>query len=263
MITTSGGPNILRNIVSGRGVAADMAFGIGSAPATLADSSLGFEIHRSTIDLFDSDATSLLLRARIPDQKYFELHEIGLFDVGAGVDVESPSHIVTLFDESSDTWTGYDFIETTGIRSGTGAFRVNAAGTVDSVEQVLNIDAMLPDDEFAIAYNRLSGSMTFEVRFLQDGSNYLRRPVTVAAGFNVARWKLSDMLTVGSPDFAQSGQVHIVFSGTGSVLLEGLRINNPPGESDLLIARKVLTTPEQKSGSVEMQVEYKLNVGFA
>lgn len=263
MITDLGKPNILRSIVDGRGVAADMGFGIGSAPAVGTDTALGFEIHRSTIDLFDADATSLLFRARIPDQKYFELHELGLFDTGLGAGVETPSHVITLFDESADSWTGYSTIETTGIRSGTGAFRMNAAGTIDSVERVLNLDALLADDEFAIAYNRLSGTMTFEVRFLQDGSNYLRHPVAVSAGFNIARFKLSDMLTVGSPDLAQTGQVHIVFTGTGAVLLEGLRLNNPPGESDLLIARKVLTTPEQKSGAVEMQVEYKFNVGFA
>lgn len=263
MITTVGQGEILERIVSGQAIAQSVAFGIGSTSEDAGDERIEFEIHRSDVDLIETDGSSVLVRARIPDQKYFEVHEIGLLGDSSGAGVETPSHVITLFDESADTWTGFSAIETDGIRSGTGAFRVDDSDTLDSVETAINLASLQANDEFAIAYNRLSGTQDFSVRFVQDGSNYYDLPVATAGGFNVHRFKLSDMATVGSPDLDGADKIQIVVTGTGSTLFEGMRLDNQPIDDSLLIARKVLSPAIQKSGSVELQVEYNLGVTFA
>lgn len=241
-----------------------MVFGVGNTAPALGDTSLEFEMHRSVIDLVDYDEANsrVIYRGTIPDQKYFEMHEVGLLIGDATADAESPSQIITLFDGSSEeSWTGFDALETVGIRTGTGAYRLNNGGTL-ATGPFFDFSAADPTDVYSLAYNLVSGTASINMRLVVDASNYRSLTITPAAGFNVEKFLLSDFVTTGTAPLDAIATVEFVVTGTSVLLFEGLRTDNDNAESDVLVARTVLGSPVQKSGVVELQVEYRVGVGF-
>lgn len=256
---------MLRSLASAGGSFGDnMVFGIGDTPPTVNDTELDFEIHRTPVDLVDYDDVNyrVIYRATVPDQRYFELHEIGLLTEDANIDTESPSQVISLFDESEQQWSGYDSIETVGVRSGTGAFRLNDGGTISSGQPIYNFASAASTDIFTLAYNLLSGSASIDMRLVVDVSNYRSMTIAPAAGFNVHKFLLSDFAETGTAPLDQITSVEFVVTGTSELLLEGLRIDNDSSESDVLLSRTLVVPAIRKIGVVELQVEYRVGVAF-
>jgi len=242
----------------------NMVFGIGNTAPTVDDTELEFEIHRTPIDLVDFDDITyeIIYRGTVPDQRYFELHEIGLLIEDANIDTDSPSQVISLFDESEQEWSGYDSVETTGIRSGTGAFRLDDGGTISSSQSIFNFDAAAATDIFSFAYNLLSGTASIDMRLVVDASNYRSMTITPSAGFNVHKFVLSDFAETGTAPLDQIASVEFVVTGTSALLFEGLRLDNDSSESDVLLSRTIVSPAVQKIGVVELQVEYRVGVTF-
>lgn len=266
MITELGKPVMLRSLANaGPSFGEHMVFGVGDTAVEAGDTSLDFEMHRASVDLLDYDDENnrIIYRGSIPDQKYFELHEVGMLVEDSSVDTESPSQVITLFDGSSEEeWSGFDALETTGIRTGTGAYRLDDGGTLASDGPIFNFASADSTDVFSLAYNLLSGTAGLTMRLVVDGTNYRELDITPTSGFNVAKFLLSDFVTTGTAPLDEINSVEFVVTGTNEFLFEGLRSDNNNAESDILVARTVLTTPVQKSGVVELQVEYRVGVEF-
>lgn len=282
LITDAGKEVILQFLAGDRnGMGEYMAFGIGEGVPAVTDLSLDFEYHRSEVDLKQPEfiASRLVFRATIPDQKTFEVHEIGLYLDDDTMDEENPNTVITTFDSRDEVdWEQFDGVtytpasEVPGGRTGTASFQLDvpASTTYSLVRNGVfgAFGGLAAGDEFAIAFETLTGAAdTIEVRFRVDESNYRSYQFVPAAGFQTHRWKKSDFTEVGVAGWDDFTSLEIVVAAGASgadVIFEGLRFDNVTNnERPVLVSRTLLGTSIQKRGTAELQIEYILNVGFS
>ena len=283
VVTDEGREAILRFLAGERNSLADhMVFGIGETAALQTDILLDFEYHRDDVDLKQANQaeSQLVIRGRIPDEKTFDIYEIGLMLDENTMDTEVPNNLITTFDSNDEaTWRIYDgasFIEEgfeyVGGRTDGGGFHVdvpsNETRSLVRDGSFGSFENLPSDDEFALAYDVLSGSATtIEVRFRLDESNYRSYSFTPGTGFNVQRWKKSDFVQTGSAGWDEMESLEVVVTAGelgADVLFDGLRYDAVSGdERAVLVSRTVLTTPVPKRSTSEVQIEYVLNVAFS
>lgn len=269
MITTLGKPIILKALTtSGETFAASMGFGISDAAPVPGDLSLDFEIVQSPVDVVDYDegTSRILVRSVVPYGVLLNVHEVGISTQDERSDENFVSGMVTFFDDDEESWSGYDALETSGVRSGNAAFRLNmggGTGLISSSHPPILFEDMLATSTLALAYQRLGGAATATFRAHVDASNYRAYSFSLGAGFGVERWTRSEFTETGSAPWADISYVEIGFSGDGPILLEGLRQDEYSVDSDILVARYVLGAPLPVLGSSEVQFEYSLPVVFS
>lgn len=282
LITDAGQAAILQYLAGERNNLGEyMAFGIGESVPTPGDLSLDFEYHRTEVDLKQPEplASRLVFRGTIPDQKTFDIYEIGLYLDDDIMDEGNPNSVITTFDSRDEVdWQQYDGVdyvvaeEYAGGRTGVASFRLNTPAsetyTLIRLASPGSFADLQPDDEFAIAFETLNGAAdTIEVRFHTDDNNYHAYTFAPGPGFQTHRWKKSDFTDVGTP--AWSGLIRmevVVTAGAGGadIIFEGLRYDNVTNnERPVMVSRALLDTPIQKRGTAELQIEYILNVAFS
>jgi len=113
------------------------------------------------------------------------------------------------------------------------------------------------------------------VRFYSSPTNYkeIRFAGATSIGHKIIPKQLSDLFnssfsSSGVTDFANITKIEVgakaKSSGATTVLLDGLRINDDYKYNTQygLISRSVLSQPIVKTLGVEMDIEYKINLGF-
>ena len=274
IITTIGREAILRYL-SGDDpdFAEHMVFGIGEVPATVDDKYLEFEYHRDGIDIKDHDVIEdkVIVRGSIPDEMTFFVYEVGLLVDNEISDLETPSHLITVFDTQDEAgWSGYDVDEDNG-RTGIDSFTVTApagdTATLVRENSFGDFSELTGDDEFVFAYNALDNAPdSIDIKFMVDENNYRVYSFPGGSGFNAERWKRSDFTQVGTAPWEAFERMEIDVNAQGgsssTVLFEGLRMDARTSAEERLVSRSVLDTPIQKKGNSELQIEYIIDVAF-
>jgi hypothetical protein len=248
-------------------IARGVAVGVANDGATEAgtDRHLDFEFARSAISLVSADFVNdyIIFKATIPAEVSGEFNDIGLFTSEALSGI-APSIILSDF---TDGWSEGTLV---GTNSALGEqslqLSVAASGTETTELPVeLDLSDYYLDSEFKLALHVGSNVAGVEVG-LHSAANASTYSFVPSAGYHIEPFTLEDL--TGTADLAAidtiSVQLTATGGGTGTITLDGLRIDayDPLDEDNLLVARVILDTPQEKQLGLPMDVQFSLEVNI-
>ena len=130
--------------------------------------------------------------------------------------------------------------------------------TMDGAPQVA-LSNVRQSDIFQVAYFGAGGSV--EIRIKNTEEDYYRYTFTPVAGYNVSSAAISALIKVGNPDLASASGLQVTHSGSGSVILDGIRVHSPE-ENDNLILRQRFTTPFKKVVGMPLDIEVPMVINL-
>lgn len=271
----------------------DIAIGIGSQAPTLNDSDMQFEFYRSGVFLGSSDiqtntATgvttySVVYKTTLPTDVEGIISEIGIFPSGSAQNTDYSSKYISSF-ENTTSWKDSNgeqpiSVSTPTPRIGSSYFSITAASNQSksySLDTVFDLAGYGVNDSISLAFYQTDLNLDYiYVRFYSSPTNYkeIRFAATTSIGHKILSLKLSSLFnstfsSAGATDFSQITIIEIgakaKVSGATNVLLDGLRLNDEDRYNSQygLISRSVLSTPLVKTLGIEMDIEYKIDLGF-
>lgn len=271
----------------------DIAIGIGNRAATANDTDMQFEFYRSGVFLGSSDiqtntATgettySVVYKTTLPTDVEGVIREIGLFPTASLQNTDFSSQYISSF-ENSYSWRDSNGDEAEKVSSpqpriGSSYFEISAPlgqSKYYAIDTLFDISGYGVDDSLNIAFYQIDLNLDYVyVRFYSSPSDYkeVRFAGTSTVGEKILNAKLSELFnssfSSSSPtDFSTITNIEVgakaKSSGSTVVLLDGLRINDDDRYNPQygLISRSVLTNPIIKKLGVEMDIEYKIDLGF-
>jgi hypothetical protein len=270
----------------------DIAIGIGSDPASLNDTDLQFEFYRSGVFLGSSDIQtdqitgnttySIVYKTTLPTDVEGVISEIGLYPAVSAQDTDYSSQYISAFDEAV-LW--YDsngdqpiIVTTPQAKVSSGSFSLSAeSGESNSykLNTEFDISGYGSEDYLNIAFNQIDLNLDYVfVKFYSSPSAYkeVRFDASNTIGNKVVKVPFSDLLnseytSVEQINFSAITIIEVgikALSAETEVLLDAFRINDNDNYNTQygLISRSVLSTPIVKKFGVEMDIEYKINLGF-
>lgn len=272
----------------------DIAIGIGSQAPTLNDSDMQFEFYRSGVFLGSSDiqtntATgvttySVVYKTTLPTDVEGIISEIGIFPSGFVQNTDYSSKYISSFEDTTQ-WKDSLGEQPTSVstptpRIGSSYFSVTApAGQSKSysLDTIFDLSGYGVDDSTTLAFYQTDLNLDYiYTRFYSSPTNYkeIRFPGYSTIGQKISLpVKLSNLFnstfsSAGTTDFSKITTIEVgakaKSTGATNVLLDGLRLNDEDRYNSQygLISRSVLSTPLVKTLGVEMDIEYKIDLGF-
>lgn len=271
----------------------DIAVGIGSQAPTVNDSDMQFEFYRSGVFLGSSDIQtnttngvttySVVYKTTLPTDVEGIISEIGIFPTGFLQNTDYSSKYISSF-ENTTSWKDSNgeqpiSVSTPTPRIGSSYFSITAASNQSksySLDTVFDLAGYGVDDSISLAFYQTDLNLDYiYVRFYSSPTNYkeIRFAATTSTGHKILSLKLSSLFnstfsSAGATDFSQITIIEIgakaKVSGATNVLLDGLRLNDEDRYNSQygLISRSVLSTPLVKTLGIEMDIEYKIDLGF-
>ena len=270
----------------------DLAIGIGTTAATANDSDLEFEFYRSGVFLGSTDIQtspttgqttySVVYKTTLPTDVEGIITEIGLFPTANLSNTDYSSQYISSFEDTT-LWTDSSGSQPTKVsaptpRIGSSYFRVVAsAGQTKyySINTDFDMAGYGINDNISIAFNQTDLNLDYVyVKFYSSETAYkeIRFLGTQSVGNKILKVSVSDLInsTYSSTEPLDLSSITKIEVGikaktsASTVLLDGLKINddNTYNSQYGLISRSVLTTPIVKKLGVEMDIEYKINLGF-
>jgi hypothetical protein len=271
----------------------DIAIGIGSQAPTLNDSDMQFEFYRSGVFLGSTDiqtntATgvttySVVYKTTLPTDVEGVISEIGIFPTGFTQNTDYSSKYISSFEDNTswrDSLGGQPLsVSTPTPRIGSSYFSITAASNQSksySLDTIFDLSGYGVDDSITLAFYQTDLNLDYVyVRFYSSPTNYkeIRFAGASSIGNKILSSKLSSIFnsafsSTGATDFSKITTIEVgakaKVSGQTNVLLDGLRLNdeNRYNSQYGLISRSVLSTPLVKTLGVEMDIEYKIDLGF-
>ena len=271
----------------------DIAVGIGSLAPTVNDTDLQFEFYRSGVSLGSIDIQTntstgqttyaVVYKAILPTDVEGIISEIGIFPTAFAQNTDYSSKYVSSFEDTS-SWldsNGNQPIKvlTPTPKIGSSFFSVSATNGGSksySLETIFDISGYGVEDSISFAFYQSDLNLDYVyARFYSSASNYkeVRFAGGTSVGHKVLTNKLSNLFnssftSSGNTDFSKITKIEVGAKAKPSlsttVLLDGLRLNDDDRYNPQygLISRSVLSTPIVKVLGVEMDIEYKINLGF-
>lgn len=271
----------------------DIAIGIGSRAVTANDTDMQFEFYRSGVFLGSSDiqtntATgettySVVYKTTLPTDVEGVIREIGLFPTASLQNTDFSSQYISSF-ENSYSWRDSNGDEAEKVSSpqpriGASYFKIAAPMNQSkyyAIDTVFDISGYGVDDSLNIAFYQIDLNLDYVyVRFYSSPEDYkeVRFAGASTTGEKILNAKLSELFnssfSSSTPtDFSLITKIEVgakaKSSGSTIVLLDGLRINDDDRYNPQygLISRSVLASPIVKKLGVEMDIEYKIDLGF-
>jgi len=270
----------------------DIAIGIGSTPASVNDTQLGFEFYRSpvtmsSIDIQTSPVTGVstygvVHKTTIPVDVVGVINELGLFPTVSLSSTDYASNSISTF-EDNQSWVDsgglYPPVLTTPTpKIGTYYLSMNAlsSGTKQYFNNFnIDISGYSALDSLTIAYRQSDLNLDYVfVRMYDSNNNYyeIRYAGDVSTGDKIKSLTLNNLYSSGYgsgfPDQTSIVKIGVGVkaksSGATTVLFDGLRINDEDAfRTDYgLISRSVLTTPIVKTLGKQMVIEYRIGLDF-
>jgi len=270
----------------------DIAIGIGTTAESANDTDLEFEFYRSGVFLGSSDIQtststglttySVVYKTTLPTDVEGVISEIGLYPAVSAQDTDYSSQYISAFDEPV-LW--YDsngeppvLITSPQPKISSASFSLSAdAGEYNSykLNTEFDISGYGSEDYLNIAFNQIDLNLDYVfVKFYSSPSAYkeVRFLASNTTGNKTVKTLFSNVLnseysSVEPTDFSAITLIEVGIkadTGNTEVLLDALRINDNDNYNTQygLISRSVLSTPIIKRLGVEMDIEYKLNLGF-
>jgi hypothetical protein len=271
----------------------DIAVGIGSREENANDTDLEFEFYRSGVFLGSSDiqtntATgettySIVYKTTLPADVEGVISEIGIFPTASLQNTDYSSRYISSF-ENSSLW--YDIngdqpekVESPTPKIGSSFFSVSALSGQSygySLDTVFDISGYGLEDSITIAFYQTDLNLDYVyVKFYSSPSAYkeIRFTADTTTGHKTLNVKMSSLFnslftSTEQTDFENISKIEVGIkaksSGNSNVLLDGLRLNDDDRYNTQygLISRSVLSSPIVKVLGTEMDIEYKINLGF-
>ena len=287
-VITKYGKRFLTSFLAGRDSfsSKSMAFGIDSTTAADTDTRLGFEFYRAPV-LFGStdiqtanDVTTyaVVYKTTIPQDVAGYITEVGIYPEFKQSLSSYDSKFLGDFDNQLD-WTNTPLITSDGVRVGQYLLNMSSNDTsakeYKNAVQSIDLSGYSINDTLRLAYIKNDENLeSIIVKFYSSALDYYSVTITPESGTG---YKLSDDITldnlfsnastsnVDSSNINQIGIVITPISGEStSVGLDALRINDEDTfNPDFgLISRSVLSEPLVKLAGRQVDVEYRLDLGF-
>jgi len=270
----------------------DIALGVGSTPATVNDTQLGFEFYKSpvsmnSIDIQTSPLTGLstygvVYKTTLPVDVAGIINEVGLFPSVSLGSTDYASNSISTF-EDNQSWQDSLGVSPTSVTTpfpkiGTSYLPI-AASASQSKEYfynfTLDISGYSAVDSLTLAYYQSDTNLDYVfVRTYDSNNNYyeIRFPGSGTVGYKINSLTLNNLYSSGfgsgTPDQTAIVKISVGVkaksSGATTALFDGLRINDEDSfRTDYgMISRSVLTTPITKSLGKQMVIEYRLGINF-
>jgi hypothetical protein len=287
-VITKYGKRFLTNFLAGRDLfsSKSMAFGIDSTAAQDTNTRLGFEFYRTPV-LFGStdiqtlnDATtySIVYKATIPQDVAGYITEVGLYPEYKESLSSYDSKFIADFDNQLD-WTNAPSITTTNARVGQYLLNMSSNGTsakeYKTNVQAIDLSGYSVNDTLKLAYVKNDANLqNIIIKFYSSSVDYYSVTVTPASGTG---YKISSDITLNNlfsnastlnVDPSNINQIGITITPVSgqstSTGLDALRINDEDtfDPNFGLISRSILSTPLVKLAGRQVDVEYRLDLGF-
>ena len=271
----------------------DIAIGIGSQAATVNDTDMNFEFYRSGVFLGSTDiqtntATgvttySVVYKTTLPTDVEGIISEVGIFPSASAQNTDYSSRYISSFEDTT-LWKDENGYQPTKVsdptpKIGSSYFSVSALSGQSksySLDTIFDISGYGVEDGISIAFYQSDLNLDYiYVRFYSSPTNY--KEVRFAGGTSIGHKIVSAQLSAlfnsefsssGATDFSAITKIEVGVkaksSGSTTALLDGLRLNDDYKYNTQygLISRSVLSDPIVKVLGVEMDIEYKINLGF-
>lgn len=267
-IITNAGKNLALNVMAGKAQSFinSIVVGIGDQAATVNDTNLQFMVGSASVTttLVDPVNEKIYYKATLPDIDYYLISEIGC--IANNNFVETNSGILFNFNGLA-TWTSTG---TWSLQSANSRIDMNSISYSMNNENILGsadfqTDMSLLDNNCGITFayytNGISG---LTLGFLVDNDNYFYfNSWPTNNGYHVAKINKSDFLVHGAPNWNAIKTISVASGSTGvaTLSLDAVRYDSPMQSTNLL-SRAVLSTPKQKLGGIQMDIEYVLDVNI-
>jgi hypothetical protein len=287
-VITKYGKRFLTSFLAGRDSFASksMAFGIDSTAAVDTNTRLGFEFYRTPVSfgstdiqtLNDSTTYAVVYKATIPQDVAGYITEVGIYPEYKESLNSYDSKFISDFDNQLD-WTNTPLITATNARIGQYLLNMSSNGTsakeYKTNIQVLDLSGYSINDTLKLAYFKNDANLqNIIIKFYSSALNYYSVTITPASGTGYkisSDISLNNLFTNASTvnvDPSNINQIGITITPASgqstSVGLDALRINDEDtfDPNFGLISRSVLTTPLVKLAGRQVDVEYRLDLGF-
>jgi hypothetical protein len=287
-VITKYGKRFLTSFLAGRDSFASksMAFGIDNTAALDTNTRLGFEFYRTPVlfgstdiqTINDSTTYSVVYKSTIPQDVAGYITEVGIYPEYKESLSSYDGKFIADFDNQLE-WTNTPLITETGARVGQYLLNMSSNGT-SAKEYKTNIQAIdlsgySVNDTLRLAYLKNDSNLqNIIIKFYSSALDYYSVTITPASGtgYKISSDILVDnlfsnasTLNVDPSNINQIGIVITPVSGQStSVGLDALRINDEDtfDPNFGLISRSVLSSPLIKLAGRQVDVEYRLDLGF-
>jgi hypothetical protein len=274
LITDAGRLGLLRTIAGQRnGWATSIGAGIGATAATTADTTLEFPVTGGDMSatIVDPVNEKIYFKSALPLNSQCRVYELGCHstnvlstrssETGGGnlmvvftselpwVDVEG-----TVVSDITNNRVGLDSL----------AYDIPSSDTVKGYTSFINDLSHIPNTatfKFAYYCNNIADLV---LRFKTDDSNYFEENGwTVTNGYNISSAAKSSFTVTGNPSWSDIQTLEVEVDSTasaGTISLDALRYDLPPGSESNLLSRVILTTPQDKFPGVPMDIEYMVEL---
>lgn len=270
----------------------DLAIGIGSTAVTANDTDLEFEFYRSGVFLGSTDIQTnpstgqttyaVVYKTTLPTDVEGVISEIGLFPTTTLSSTDYSSKYISSFEDVT-LWKDANGDQPTTVKTptpkiGSSYFNITAPANQRNYYQLntsFDMSGYGVNDTISIAFNQTDLNLDYVyVRFYSSSTTYkeIRFAAATSIGNKILSTDISNLFnsTYSSTDTIDYSAITTIEVGikaktaSSTVLLDGLKINddNTYNSQYGLISRSVLTTPIVKKLGVEMDIEYKINLGF-
>jgi hypothetical protein len=287
-VITKYGKRFLTSFLAGRDsfTSKSMAFGIDSTAAQDTNTRLGFEFYRAPVLFGSTDIQtsnnittySVVYKATIPQDVAGYITEVGLYPEFKESLSSYDSKFIADFDSQLD-WTNTPLITETNARVGQYLLNMSSNGTsakeYKSNIQVIDLSGYSVNDTLKLAYIKNDSNLAnIVIKFYSSTLDYYSITITPESGTG---YKLSSDITLDNlftnastlnVDPSNINQIGVVITPTSgqltSVGLDALRINDEDtfNPNFGLISRSVLSTPLAKLSGRQVDVEYRMDLGF-
>jgi hypothetical protein len=287
-VITKYGKRFLTSFLAGRDSFASksMAFGIDSTAAADTNTRLGFEFYRTPVSfgstdiqtLNDSTTYAVVYKATIPQDVAGYITEVGIYPEYKESLNSYDSKFISDFDNQLD-WTNTPLITATNARIGQYLLNMSSNGTsakeYKTNIQVLDLSGYSINDTLKLAYVKNDANLqNIIIKFYSSALDYYSVTITPESGTGYkisSDISLNNLFTNASTanvDPSNINKIGVtitpVSAQSTSVGLDALRINDEDtfDPNFGLISRSVLTTPLVKLAGRQVDVEYRLDLGF-
>lgn len=287
-VITKYGKRFLTNFLAGRDSfsSKSMAFGIDSTSASDSNTRLGFEFYRTPVlfgstdiqTLNDTTTYCVVYKATIPQDVAGYITEVGLYPEYKESLSSYDGKFIADFDNQLD-WTNTPLITTTNARVGQYLLNMSSNGTAakeyKTNVQAIDLSGYSVNDTLKLAYVKNDANLqSIIIKFYSSPLDYYSVTVAPASGTG---YKISSDITLNNlfsnastlnVDPSNINQIGITITPTSgqstSTGLDALRINDEDtfDPNFGLISRSVLSTPLVKLAGRQVDVEYRLDLGF-
>jgi hypothetical protein len=287
-VITKYGKRFLTNFLAGRDSfsSKSMAFGIDSTSALDTNTRLGFEFYKTPVlfgstdiqTLNDITTYSIVYKATIPQDVAGYITEVGLYPEYKESLSSYDSKFIADFDNQLD-WTNTPLITTTSARVGQYLLNMSSNGTsakeYKTNVQAIDLSGYSVNDTLKLAYVKNDVNLqNIIIKFYSSPLDYYSVTVSPESGtgYKISSdipldnlFSSSSTLNVDPSNINQIGITITPVSGQStSAGLDALRINDEDtfDPNFGLISRSVLSTPLVKLAGRQVDVEYRLDLGF-